>query len=79
MVLAILPFHEAGWFQFGARYLFDGYPYAFLLLMLNEMPIARGQGKGRRVDWRILALGLLGICINIMGAIEVWTGHMYRL
>ena len=58
VVIAVLLFHASGWRQFGARYLFDGYPYAFLLLALNDI----------RVDWRFVALGALGILINILGA-----------
>ncbi len=62
VVLAVLLFHAAGWYQFGARYLFDGYAFAFLLLVLTDM----------RVDWRFGALGALGIIINIMGALQFW-------
>lgn len=63
MVIAILLFHASGWFQFGARYLFDAYPFAFLLLALTDA----------RVDWRFAALGYLGIGINILGAFQFWT------
>lgn len=69
MVIAILLFHAAGWYQFGARYLFDGYAFAFLLLALNDV----------RVDWRFAALGLLGIIINILGALQFWTGIIPHL
>lgn len=69
VVLMVLLFHAAGWYQFGARYLFDGYPYAFLLLLLNEV----------RVDWRFALLGLFGIIINWLGASEFWIFHMLRL
>jgi hypothetical protein len=64
VVAAVLLFHAAGWYQFGARYLYDGYPYAFLLLALNEM----------RVDWRFALLGLVAIPINAAGAHQFWTG-----
>ena len=37
MLIPILLFHASGWYQFGARYLFDLYPFAFLLLALNEV------------------------------------------
>lgn len=63
MTAQILFFHWTGWVTFGARYLFEAYPYAFLLLVLNEV----------RVDWRFLALGALGILINLAGAYEFWT------
>jgi len=69
VVVAVLLFHAAGWYQFGARYLFDGYAFAFLLLALNEV----------RVDWRFAALGALGIIINILGALQFWTGVIPRL
>jgi hypothetical protein len=69
VVLAVLLFHAAGWYQFGARYLFDGYAYAFLLLALSDA----------RVDWRFVALGVLGVGINLLGAHQFWTGMMFRL
>jgi hypothetical protein len=61
-VAAVLLFHAAGWYQFGARYLFDVYPFAFLLLALND----------GHVDWRVAALGLLGVFINLQGAGQFW-------
>lgn len=69
VVLMVLVFHAAGWYQFGARYLFDGYPYAFLLLVLSEA----------RVDWRFALLSLFGMVINMLGALEFWTLHVLRL
>lgn len=69
MVVMILLFHAAGWYQFGARYLFDAYPFAFLTLALNDV----------RVDWRFAVLGCLGLIINILGAVQVWTGTIPRL
>ena len=69
VVVMVLLFHAAGWYQFGARYLFDGYPYAFLLLVLSEV----------RVDWRFALLGLFGVIINMLGALEFWTSHILRL
>lgn len=69
VVLMVLVFHAAGYYQFGARYLFDGYPYAFLLLALSEV----------RVDWRFVALGVLGIAINMLGAHQYWTFHVVHL
>lgn len=69
VVVAVLLFHAAGWRQFGARYLFDGYAYAFLLLAMTEV----------RVDWRFAALGALGIIINILGAVEFWTSRVPHL
>jgi hypothetical protein len=69
IVIAVLLFHAAGWYQFGARYLYDGYAYAFLLLALSDV----------RVDWRFAALGTLGMLINVLGAAEFWTGHIFHL
>jgi hypothetical protein len=63
MVVFVLIFHASGWFQFGARYLFEAYPYAFLLLALSNV----------RTDWRLVALGLLGIAINTAGAHAFWA------
>ncbi|HEX8728217.1 MAG TPA: hypothetical protein VF739_06330 [Ktedonobacterales bacterium] len=61
-VIQALLFCATGWYQFGARYLFDAYPFAFLLLALNE----------RRIDWRFVALGVFGIGINLVGAGQFW-------
>lgn len=69
VVLAVLLFHAAGYYQFGARYLFDGYPFAFLLLAMDEMAI----------DWRFIALGILGVGVNMMGARQFWTGKIFQL
>lgn len=66
MVIAILLFHAAGWQQFGARYLFDAYPFAFVLLAITDV----------RVDWRFAALGILAVIINILGAFQFWSGVM---
>lgn len=62
VVVQVLFYDWTGYYQFGARYLFDAYPYAFLLLVLDEM----------RIDWRVILLGLLGIVINVAGAIQYW-------
>jgi hypothetical protein len=74
VVAAVLLFHAAGWYQFGARYLFDGYPFIYLLFVLNETRVVVGGRRPNAVDWRITALGLLGIAINLLGAFEFWTG-----
>jgi hypothetical protein len=62
-VIQALLFCATGYHQFGDRYLFDAYPFAFLLLALNE----------RRVDWRFVLLGIVGMSINAMGARQFWT------
>ncbi len=62
-VIQALLFCATGYYQFGARYLFDAYPFAFLLLALNE----------RRVDWRFIALGVFGLVINALGARQFWA------
>ena len=69
VVMMVLLFHAAGYFEFGARYLYDGYPVAFLLLALNDEP----------ADWRFVALGMLGIGINLLGAHQFWTNHIIHL
>jgi hypothetical protein len=67
MVVFVLIFHASGYYQFGARYLFEAYPYAFLLLAVNRM----------RVDWRFVALGLLGVFINLHGAHQWWATYYH--
>lgn len=69
VVAAVLLFHASGWYQFGARYLYDGYAYLFILLALNDV----------RVDWRFVALGVLGIGINYLGAFQFWTNRLFQL
>jgi hypothetical protein len=69
VVIAVLLFHASGWEQFGARYLFDGYTFAFLLLVLNDV----------RVDWRFIALAALAIGFNILGALQFWMGYIPHL
>jgi hypothetical protein len=69
IVVAVLLFHASGWYQFGARYLFDGYAYAFLLLALTDV----------RVDWRFVLLGFLGVIINVLGAHQFWTQNIFHL
>ncbi|HET9110591.1 MAG TPA: hypothetical protein VFN78_07190 [Ktedonobacterales bacterium] len=62
-VIQALLFCATGYYQFGARYLFDAYPFAFLLLALNE----------RRIDCRFVACGLVGLVIDALGARQYWT------
>lgn len=68
-VAVVLCFHAAGGYGFGARYLFDAYPLAMLFLVTSDM----------RFDWRVVALGLIGVAINVMGAYEVWTNVLLHL
>jgi hypothetical protein len=79
IVAAVLLFHAAGWYEFGARYLFDGYAYIFLLFILNETPVVVGGRRPNAVGWRIQVLGLLGIAINLLGANQFWTGRILHL
>lgn len=69
VVAAMLPYQSVGWDQFGARYLYEAYPYAFLLLALNDV----------RIDLRFAALGLLGIVVNALGAHQFWTFGILHL
>lgn len=69
VVAQVLLFNAAGWYQFGARYLFEAYPFAFLLLALNDV----------KVDWRFIALGVLGIAFNVLGAAQFWNSHILRV
>lgn len=67
VVTATLLFHAAGWFQFGSRYLFEAYPYAFALLALSEIEFT----------WRFYLLGLVGVVVNLLGAVEFWTSFTH--
>ncbi len=62
-VATVLLYYATGWYSFGARYLFDAYPYAFVLLALSEI----------RIDWRFIVLGLIGVMVNAAGAYQYWT------
>lgn len=62
IVVATLLYHAAGWFQFGSRYLFEAYPYAFLLLALSEIEFT----------WRFYVLGVVGVVVNFLGALDFW-------
>ena len=62
-VATVLLYYATGWYSFGARYLFDAYPYAFVLLALSEI----------RIDWRFIVLGLIGVAVNAAGAFQYWT------
>lgn len=64
-LLSILAFFANGYSEFGARYLLEVYPFAFLMLILSEV----------RTDWRIVLLGLIAIAINVAGAYQFWTGR----
>lgn len=52
-----------GYLQVGARYLFDAYPYLFVLL----------AARGGRINWRWLTLAALGSSINLVLAKTFWT------
>jgi hypothetical protein len=67
VIAATLLYHAAGWFQFGSRYLFEGYVYAFLLLALSEL----------EMGWRFYLLGVFGVIINLLGAQAFW-GYFYQ-
>ena len=63
VVATTLLYYATGWFSFGSRYLFDAYPYAFVLLVISEI----------RVDWRFITLGLIGVVVNFAGAAQYWA------
>lgn len=66
LVATALLFHATGWYEFGARYLFEAYPFAFLLLAVSDV----------RMDWRFYTLGVLGIVTSVAGASQYW-GRFY--
>ncbi len=66
MLLAVLTFCAAGWFQVGARYLFALYPLLFLLLAQRAAPL----------DTRWISLAGLSIFINLLLARTFWERHL---
>lgn len=54
----VLLFYTAGYYNLGSRYLSDAYPYVWALLALMDI----------RFSWRIVALGLIGVVVNLLGA-----------
>lgn len=69
MATFVLFYYTAGYLEFGTRYLFDIYPFVWVLLVLQEV----------RLDWRVVALGAIAIFINFLGARQFWTHHLINL
>lgn len=63
MVALVMLYYAGGYRMFGSRYLFDVYPYAWVLLILSNA----------RMDWRVVTLGALGIVVNVLGADQFWS------
>src|SRR6185437_5466587 len=62
LVVFSLFWNLTGWYQVGARYLFDAYPYLFVLLAM----------RGERIGWRWLTLACLGALVNLALANVFW-------
>jgi hypothetical protein len=62
LVVVTLAWNLTGWYQVGARYLFDVYPYLFVLL----------AARGHRIGGHWVALATLGIMVNLMLAQIFW-------
>ncbi|MBA3827177.1 MAG: hypothetical protein H0X24_25195 [Ktedonobacterales bacterium] len=62
LVVVTLAWNLTGWYQVGARYLFDAYPYLFVLL----------AARGGRVSGRWLALAAFGVLVNLVLAQIFW-------
>jgi hypothetical protein len=62
LVIFVLFWNLTGWYQAGARYLFDAYPYLFALLAM----------RGDRLGWRWLALACMGAMVNLGLANAFW-------
>ncbi len=67
MLVFVLFYFTAGFYQFGTRYLFDFYPYIWVLFALSQA----------RLSPRIVLLGLFGIFVNYLGAAQFWGHKMY--
>jgi hypothetical protein len=63
----VLTFYTAGYPQFGTRYLFDIYPYAWVVLALSDA----------RTTWRFVVVGIFGLIINLLGSFQFWTNFPY--
>ena len=61
----VLMFYTAGYPQFGSRYLFDLFPFAWVILATNDI----------RMDWRVIALGVFAILLNIWGT----YAHLFHI
>ncbi len=69
LLLTILAYCMAGWFQVGARYLFPLYPLLFVLLAQRAAPL----------DARWLSLASLSVFINLLLARAFWEGNSSKL
>ncbi|MGH2514693.1 MAG: hypothetical protein ACRDHP_03475, partial [Ktedonobacterales bacterium] len=67
MTVVVLTFYTAGYPQFGTRYLFDIFPYAWVLLAIGDV----------RMSWRVALLGVFGLLINVLGTYQHWSGLPY--
>lgn len=63
LLASVLTHYGVGHPQFGTRYLFDFYPYAWVLLAINEV----------RTDWRFVVLGGFAVILNILGSFQYWA------
>lgn len=62
-VAFVLMFYTAGYPQVGTRYLFDIYPFAWVLLLISNV----------KLDWRVVVLGVFALVFNIAGSYQHWT------
>ncbi len=62
LVAVTLLWNLTGWYQVGARYLFDAYPYLFVLL----------AARGGRISGRWLVLAGIGVTVNLALAQIFW-------
>lgn len=57
-MLFVLMYYASGFPQFGSRYLFDIFPFAWMILAINDI----------RLDWRVYTLGIFAILLNVWAA-----------
>ncbi len=62
LIVFSLFWNLTGWYQAGARYLFDAYPFLWLLLAMRAAPLG----------WRWLALAGAGVMVNLALANAFW-------
>jgi hypothetical protein len=68
MLVPILLFDGTGWYQVGARYLLDIYPFIWMLLAM----------RANTIGWRWMTLAFASVGINVYLAESFWCNVIYH-